>query len=86
MVNIDTAKATLLNLKNYDAYDYESYHLRKEEAEVCIEGLESILSTNKVIPLKKIVDNLTEDFSISEGYARDLIGSLQSYGVITNVK
>lgn len=35
-----TAKATLVNIKNYDLYEFYDYKLPKSEAEVVIRALE----------------------------------------------
>ena len=35
----DKCNTVYQNLSKYQAYDYESYHLRKDEADICIEAL-----------------------------------------------
>lgn len=46
------SKEVLVNLKNFDSWDYKHYSLRQEEAEVCIAALEKDAGDVAIIECK----------------------------------
>ena len=50
------AVEVLDNLKGFNAWEYSSYHMRKDEADVCIEALKVLINLDQLTEGKEEKD------------------------------